>query len=466
MRVLSLDGPGRVVRLKSAHKRRGTAGPRNPKEEEQQQQGPPAADQLLEDHLQEPLLNQPLANMDGGLGSDAESLSSLSVTDDEDEEEGEQPPAGDQAAAAGRRTRASASPALDKVRHEIQQQYFALLVSNLHLQQLLVAAEADVYQERARAPWCGCPRCGAFTQHSAVDAHPGQPVYVCTLQAMHLLCFQPIRCSSCRYVQYLSPLVAGCMPGTANAMGANRKQGIPVWFSMQLLRHADASELEQRRHSNYAYVAAMECVWRSSMQVAGLPANAAMQLPSLPDSLQRDALPLPSDTLRRQLAAALREWRYVDSRAITLQEQLPDYPTGPEHPCAACLPQQMQLSFDMCFKLTLLKRKGYTTDYLQPDNRRVFRLSNAELRQQLLAVDSTMQQQQRTLGPEAAAALQEPVARVPHLPAATAAEGEATQDASEDAAACDAACSEFFHADKLTAPASGKVRTWLLACGP
>jgi hypothetical protein len=473
-RVLSPDGAlQRTRQLPNQYPRRGAS--RVQRAEHPPTPAPAAAlDQLLDQDLEEPPVDEQHADMDAGCVSDAGSDAGLSAAEDEDEDEDEdeeQAPAGQQAAAAAS-TRPSPSPALDNDRPQLQQQYFTQLLPNLQLHRQLMDAQAEVYRQLGRAPLCSCPHCHTFTQHTAVDTRPPRTVFLCSLLAIQLLQVPAVQCGSCQHVHHPSPLVLGCVPGTANALGTNKKQGLPVWFSMQLLQHADASEVEQRRHSNYGYVAALEHGWRTSMQAAALPADAATQLQGLPDGFASVELPLPLDTLRRQLAAALREWRYAHSRAITLPEQLPGYPTGPGQPCAACLPQELQLSYDMCFKLTLLGRKGYTTDYLQPDNSRVFQLSNAELQQQLAAVDSTMEQQQRALGPEAAAALAAPVARVPYLPAAAATQGggaaaaaagsggsgHAASDAAEEAAACDAACSQF-RADKLAAPASRKVRT-------
>jgi hypothetical protein len=359
------------------------------------------------------------------------------------------------------------------------------VVPNLALHQRLVAAEAQAYMEQAQDYHCCCPHCGSFTRHLGVAAAPGiaapLAVHLCTQLAIHPLQLQPVQCTGCHALHYPTPPELRCLPGTANAFTQLRRDVVLVWFSYDLLQHVDSAVFVERDQSMYKYVEVRQPVWLSSHQARGWQpaADGSMDMAELPPSYQGQQLPLTADALRRQLGAAAREYAYAQSMLDTLSEGLEGWP-GKANPCAACHPAHVHLSFDMCFKVELLKRKGYSLDYPQPPNSRRF-VSNAAAAAHLAAIDSDVQQQR--LSQQAAAAAAAVPARVPILDSPTMAEGLQGSSTAARAAATPAAssvpaldstdpvttdsanlcegpaCSDRFAADNLAAAAPKGVST-------
>ena len=92
------------------------------------------------------------------------------------------------------------------------------------------------------------------------------------------------------------------------------------------------------------------------------------------------------DQLRKQLAAALCEYQYLDTHVRTLCEGLQGWPLGPHDPCGACAGYSSRsgaihtLQFDYCFKLPLLNWRNYDLFYPAPPNRRLF-AGNSDVQQ-------------------------------------------------------------------------------------
>lgn len=337
------------------------------------------------------------------------------VTDDE--EEGAPGPVG------------SSNP-WERVRQQLQQGFLEQLLPNQLLHKQLCSAELDVYQQRNTRMHCSCPDCNSFTPHRSVLSssqeggdenprcavqHMRYTVHLCTQLAIHQLEVWPVQCAHCHHVHRVGPLQLGCMPGTANAF-TRQQTGVPlIWFSMDLLQHLDRAIFVEGNQSIYKYVETRQAGWLCSRQVMGLrpPDDDPLSLPELPDSCKQQKLPVAADALRRQLGDAVREYGRARTMLETLPEQLPGWPLESEVPCAACLPDKAHLSYDMCFKLEQLGRKGFNLDAeVAADQRRI--ISHAATIDSLAQIDSIMQQQSR-LEPAAAAALAQIPARVPDL---------------------------------------------------
>lgn len=99
--------------------------------------------------------------------------------------------------------------------------------------------------------------------------------------------------------------------------------------------------------------------------------------PAVPTAARASKRPT-HDTLRKQLATALTEYQYLDTKMCCLPEQLEGWPLSSEEPCGACAGYREQtgrihtMHFDACFKLPLLKWRKYGWLYAAPENRRVF----------------------------------------------------------------------------------------------
>jgi hypothetical protein len=396
----------------------------------------PAAD--LADHLDDGFPGSP---HDGPIAADSEpedAPADGAVTDDEADDEAEGVPQPD---------RAGCSSPWDRVREQLHQSYLEQLVPNQLLHQQLCSAELQAYQQCNHVTHCRCTQCGNFTLHRAVlhtsqehqpggggdeAAHTAQhlcyTVHLCTQLAIHELQVWPVQCSHCQYVHRIGALEFGCLPGTADGFTKQQRGVRFVWFSSDLLQHLDRAIFVEGDQSIYKYVETRQAGWLSNQQVMDLQLpddsllSAEAALPELPGSYKLQQLPVTADTLRRQLGDAVREYGRIRIVLETLPEQLPGYPHNPRVPCAACLPGEAHISFDMCFKLEQLKRKGFSLGGDDTADQRRF-VSHAATIRTLAEIDGTMQQQ-HYLVPAAAAAVSQIPARVPDLCGASSAASE------------------------------------------
>jgi hypothetical protein len=406
--------------------------------------------------------------------TDEEEVPAGEITDDEE----------------GQEAGSSGCNPFDSLRPGLQQDFMDHHVSNLVLHKQRCSQELRTYSERTQQLLCRCQHCGDFQQHRPASEQQYEPlqVYLCTQLAMHRFQAPMLVCCSCGSPQQLRPLHIGCFPGRASASGLRpgREDVTPVWFSLDLLQHVDSSTYHKADMSTYSYVEARREGWLLSQQVDGLEDDEGgrVALHELPDSYMQRQLPLTADTLRRQLADAVREYQYAMAALVTLPEDITGWPTGKKRPCAACKSGRCHLSFDMIFKLEWLRRRKYNLSYKQPANSRRF-ISNSERSDLLEEVDVALQQQ-RQLTPMAAAAAAAIPARLPDLSqqvsqgevqaAADAAAGglegaaggehggdQPAADAAPDAAegvgagACGTEDCSSFKADRLLTPAPTKV---------
>jgi hypothetical protein len=233
-----------------------------------------------------------------------------------------------------------------------------------------------------------CSACSSLRWHERLLCPGGTQVWVYTQRGVHSVTLPVVTCLTCHQQQKVTPLHLACMPGTPAAWSAAPGS---AWFCMLLLRHLDQSTDEQRRLATNSYVDTQYSMWEYSMQLMAIPPAAAVRLHQLPAGMALAQVPLSKDSMRRQLSAAAREMQFLLTRAATLPEQLPGWGTGPRHPCAACLPGRMHLSVDGCCKLQWFKRSGYSLDYKQPDNTRLF-VGNAEHTSRIQQVDAELEQ--------------------------------------------------------------------------
>jgi len=415
--------------------------------------------------------------------TDEEEVPAGEITDDEQGEEG------------ASSSSSSSGSAFDGLRQGLREDFMDHHVSNLVLHKQRCIQELRSFSERTQQLLCRCQHCGDFQQHQPASEQQYEPleVYLCTQLAMHRFKAPMLVCCGCGHPQQLRPLHISCFPGTASASGLRpgRADVRPVWFSLDLVQDVDSSTYHKADLSTYSYVEARREGWLLSQQVMGLVEEEGgwVALHELPDTYMQLQLPLTADTLRRQLADAVREYQYAKAALVTLAEEIPGWPTGKKRPCAACKSCRCHLSFDMIFKLKWLRRGKYTLSYQQPANSRRF-ISNSERSALLEQVDEALQQQ-RQLTPVAAAAAAAIPARLPdlsqqvsqgevqaaadaaaagleeatsgELAEAPAVQDEPAADAAPDAAgsvaeaACGAGDCSNFKADRLLTPAPTKV---------
>jgi hypothetical protein len=368
---------------------------------------------------------------------------------------------------------------LAKVRAEMVESFFANLLSNEQRRTELVAAEMGTLEAQLIDPNSRCPSCSAAGGHAATGTRAGTAI-VATLSALHEVELRCLRCSnpSCKALFVIKPTQLACIPGSENAWTLRRTSDVkPLWFHIDLLSFLDSHHYHAKSSSVYSFVQVMEEQWLRAREMGhGLGTEAVQE-----EGWQPPSLPVSMDTVRRQIGDALREYQHLLTMCDNVAETLglDGWPNSRHNPCSACDPKSMQVHFDLCFGLPMLRR-GYTLGYGQPPNARLI-VPNSKVQQvvQEQPVGGGQQPQQQQPGeaqqqqqPGEAQQQQQPgEAQQQQLEgdvqeAAEHVGGEGEGDEQQGAAEGDGGegtsikCSEF-KADKLVAHDSRKVRHML-----
>lgn len=334
---------------------------------------------------------------------------------------------------------------LEKVREEMAGSFFANILSNARRQKDLVEAERSAISSQSSDPCSRCPNCGTQGGHSPTEAI-GAKVLVATLTALHDIELRQLRCCSCKGLFMLKPTQVACIPGSMNAWTLSRLKTCgdvplrPLWFHMDLLSFLDDHHYHAKSSSIYSFVQVLEAQWlRAQEACQGVEATGDGWQPTLPLSM---------DTVRRQIADALREYQHLLTMCDNVSEtlQLDGWPNTKHNPCSACDPRAMHVHFDLCFGLPMLRR-SYAIEYQQPPNSRLV-VANSEVLQalkehprQLAAGQQAGQREEQHEGPQ-------------HGQQDG---GEGQGHGGEGAGDSTIRCSEF-KADKLVAHDSARVR--------